>query len=249
MVAGRVALVTGAGSDGGIGYAVALALRAAGARVAVTSTTGRIHDRARALDATGYVADLTDPAAATALVARVESEVGPIEILVNNAGMAQTGKRQKRQMIAGMDDAAWARDLALNATTAFHLTRAVLPGMQARGHGRIVNVASVTGPMVGVAGEAGYMAGKAAMTGLTRATALENAKYGITCNAVLPGWIATASSTARELKAGRASPAGRPGTPDEVAACVVFLATVRAAYVNGAMLVVDGGNSLIETKG
>jgi 3-oxoacyl-[acyl-carrier protein] reductase len=103
--------------------------------------------------------------------------------------------------------------------------------------------------MAGIEGSGGYMAGKAALTGLTRATALENARHGITCNAVLPGWIATESSSAREAKAGRASPTGRSGTPDEVAACVVFLATVRAGYVNGAMLVVDGGNSLIEMKG
>jgi 3-oxoacyl-[acyl-carrier protein] reductase len=249
MVAGRVALVTGAGSDGGIGYAIARALRAAGAQVAVTSTTDRIHDRARTLDAHGYVAELTDAGAAAALVAAVERDLGPIEILVNNAGMIQTGKRSRLQPIDRMTDADWSHHLALNATTAFHMTRAVLPGMQARQHGRIVNVASVTGPLVGTAGTGGYMAGKAAMTALTRATALENAKHGITCNAVLPGWIDTAQATARERKAGRASPAGRPGTPDEVAACVTFLATVRASYVNGAMLVVDGGNSLMEAKG
>lgn len=249
MVAGRVVLVTGAGSAGGIGFACAQAFRTSGARVAVTSTTDRIHDRARALDGIGIVADLTDPAQASALVAEVEERMGPIEILVNNAGMAQTGRRVKRATVADMPDAAWTSHLALNVTTAFHMTRAVLPGMIARGHGRIVNVASVTGPLVGIDGSGGYMAGKAAMTGLTRAVALENARHGITCNAVLPGWIATDTSSAREARAGRASPAGRSGVPDEVAACVVFLATVRAGYVNGATLVVDGGNSLMEMKG
>jgi 3-oxoacyl-[acyl-carrier protein] reductase len=249
MVAGRVALVTGAGSAGGIGFACAQAFRVAGARVAVTSTTARIHERAGELDGIGIVADLTDPAQATALVAEVEARMGPIEILVNNAGMVQTGRRVKRATVAGMPDAAWASHLDLNVTTAFHMSRAVLPGMIARGHGRIVNVSSVTGPMAGIVGSGGYMAGKAALCGLTRAVALENARHGITCNAVLPGWIATESSSAREMRAGRATPTGRSGTPDEVAACVVFLATVRAGYINGAMLVVDGGNSLMETKG
>jgi 3-oxoacyl-[acyl-carrier protein] reductase len=249
MVAGRVALVTGAGSEGGIGLAVARALAAAGARVAITSTTARIHDRARDIGAFAAVADLTDPGAAERLLAEVESALGPLAILVNNAGMVQTGRRVKRATLAGLPDESWASHLALNVTTAFRMTRAALPGMQARGYGRIVNIASVTGPMVGIEGSSGYMAGKAAMTGLTRATALENARYNITCNAVLPGWIATPSSSARELRAGRATPAGRPGSPAEVAACVVFLATQSAAYVNGAMLVVDGGNTLQEMKG
>jgi 3-oxoacyl-[acyl-carrier protein] reductase len=250
MVARRVALVTGAGSPGGIGFAVAQALVAAGARVAVTSTTARIHDRARELGgAFAAVADLTVAGAAERLLGEVEAALGPVEILVNNAGMVQTGRRVKRAPLAGLPDAAWASHLALNATTAFHMTRAVLPGMQARRHGRIVMIASVTGPMVGIEGSSGYMAGKAAMTGLTRAVALENARFNITCNAILPGWIATPSSSKAELRAGRATPAGRPGTPAEVAACALFLATERAGYVNGAMLVVDGGNTLQEMKG
>lgn len=249
MVAGRVALVTGAGSAGGIGFAVAQALAVLGAKVAITSTTGRIHDRARELGVFGAVADLTAAGAADRLLQAVETALGPVEILVNNAGMVQTGRRVKRALLADLPDASWQSHLALNATTAFQMTRACLPGMQARGHGRIVNVASVTGPMVGIAGSSGYMAGKAAMTGLTRAVALEYGRFGITCNAVLPGWIATGSSSKAELRAGRATPAGRAGTPDEVAACVAFLATVRAGYVNGAMLVVDGGNTLQEMKG
>jgi 3-oxoacyl-[acyl-carrier protein] reductase len=249
MVAGRVALVTGAGSEGGIGFAVARALAAAGARVAITSTTARIHERAGELGVFASIADLADPGAAERLLAEVESALGPLAILVNNAGMVQTGRPVKRATLAGLPDESWASHLALNVTTAFRMTRAALPGMQARGYGRIVNIASVTGPMVGIEGSSGYMAGKAAMTGLTRATALENARYNTTCNAVLPGWIATPSSSPKELRAGKATPAGRPGTPGEVAACVVFLATQSAAYVNGAMLVVDGGNTLQEMKG
>ena len=139
--------------------------------------------------------------------------------------------------------------LMLNVTTTFHCIRAALPPMQAGRYGRIVNMASVTGPLVTIDGSSGYATAKAAVTGLTRATALEYARHGITCNAVLPGWIQTGSSSARELRAGRATPATRPGTPAEVAACCLFLASEEASYVNGAMLVVDGANTLVEMKG
>ena len=250
-VAGRIALVTGCGSAGGIGFAVAQALAAAGARVAITSTTDRIQDRLAELGPghMAQVADLTDPAVTAALFARVTETLGAPEILVNNAGMVQTGKSPRRANVADLTDAAWAHHLALNVTTAFHCIRAALPAMQAAGRGRIVNMASVTGPVVTIAGSAGYASGKAAMTGLTRATALEYARHGITCNAVLPGWVATPSSSPREIRAGRASPTGRSGTATEIAACALFLASDEASYVNGAMLVVDGGNTLIEMKG
>jgi 3-oxoacyl-[acyl-carrier protein] reductase len=248
-VKGRVALVTGCGSAGGIGFAVARALIAGGAKVAVTSTTARIHDRQAALGAAfAGVADLTDAAAVAGLFAQVTQTLGPVEILVNNAGMVQTGKPVRRAQVGGLTDAAWAQHLGLNVTTAFHCIRAALPAMVAAGHGRIVNMASVTGPVVTIDGSAGYATGKAALTGLTRATALEYARHGITCNAVLPGWIATESSSPREIRAGKASPAARPGTPDEVAACALFLCSDQAAYVNGAMLVVDGANTLMEMK-
>jgi 3-oxoacyl-[acyl-carrier protein] reductase len=249
-IKGRVALITGCGSEGGIGFAIAQAFVDAGAKVAITATSDRIHTRAAELGGVfAATADLTKPTEVTGLFTAVRAAFGPVDILVNNAGMVQTGLRIKRARIEGLTDEAWASHLALNVTTAFHCIRAVLPAMQAGGYGRIVNIASVTGPLVGIEGSAGYSAGKAAMTGLTRATALENARFGITCNAVLPGWIATPSSSPREIKAGKASPAARPGMPDEVAACALFLASAGAAYVNGTMLVVDGGNSLIEMKG
>jgi 3-oxoacyl-[acyl-carrier protein] reductase len=249
-IKGRVALVTGCGSAGGIGFAIARALVAAGARVAITSTTARIFERQRELGAAfAGVADLTDAVAVAGLFAQVTAALGPVEILVNNAGMVQTGKPLRRAQVGGLSDAAWAQHLGLNVTTAFHCIRAALPAMVAAGHGRIVNMASVTGPVVTIDGSAGYATGKAALTGLTRSVALEYARHGITCNAVLPGWIATESSSAREIRAGKASPAARPGTPDEVAACALFLCSDQAGYVNGAMLVVDGANTLMEMKG
>lgn len=248
-VAGRVALVTGAGSRGGIGFAIARALVAGGARVAVTATSARIHDRGRELSALSRIADLTDPDQVAGLIAAVGAALGPVEILVNNAGMVQTGKAVDDTSVADITDADWAHHLALNLNTTFHCCRAVLPGMIARGYGRIVNIASVTGPLVTFAGTAGYSTAKAGVAGLTRSIALEYGARGVTCNAVLPGWIATESQTAAEAQAGLVTPLRRSGTPDEVAACARFLASEEASYVTGAMLVVDGGNTLQDMKG
>jgi 3-oxoacyl-[acyl-carrier protein] reductase len=245
---GRVALVTGCGSAGGIGFACARALVAAGAKVAITATSDRIFERAQELGVFAAKADLTDVAQVARLFDAVTAALGSVSVLVNNAGMVQTGKSAKRAKVGELTDAGWQHHLALNMTTVFNCTRAALPAMQAAGYGRIVNMASVTGPVVTIDGSAGYAAAKAGVTGLTRATALEYARDGITCNAVLPGWIATESSSAKEVRAGRACPTGRSGTPDEVAACVVFLASEGASYVNGAMLVVDGANTLMEMK-
>ncbi|MCU0903970.1 MAG: SDR family oxidoreductase [Tabrizicola sp.] len=247
-VEGRVAVVTGAGAAGGIGFAIARALVAGGARVMVTATTDRIHDRSRDLGALSHIADLTDPAQVAGLIAEVEAQLGPVEILVNNAGMVQTGKRVKRGHLADWSDRDWAHHMGLNINTTFHCCRAVLPGMAARGYGRIVNISSVTGPVVTIDGSSAYATAKAAITGMTRSIALEYGRQGITCNAVLPGWIATESSSPSERRAGRKTPVGRPGTPDEVAACALFLASEAASYVTGAMLVVDGGNTLQEMK-
>lgn len=245
----RVALVTGAGSAGGIGFAIARALVAGGAKVCVTATTGRIHDRAAELGCMSYTADLTGPAQVVALFAAVEAQLGPVDILVNNAGMVQTGRKVGRGHLADWSDQDWAHHMALNINTTFHCCRAALPGMAARGYGRIVNISSVTGPVVTIDGSSAYATAKAAITGMTRSIALEYGRQGITCNAVLPGWIATESSSPKEVRAGTRTPAGRPGTPDEVAACALFLTSDEASYVTGAMLVVDGGNTLQEHKG
>ncbi len=245
----RTALVTGAGSETGIGFATAAALGRAGFRLAITSTTDRIHERARALTemgcaARGWVADLTVPAE----VERLVQAVGPVDALVNNAGMAVLGNLDAQVPVQAMDLALWNRVLERNLTTAFLVTRACLDGMIARGWGRIVNISSTTGAVAGVARDAAYAAAKAALLGLTRSLCLEVARAGVTVNAVAPGWIATGSQTEDERRAGAASPIGRSGTPAEVAAAIAFLCSEQASYVTGQLLVVDGGNSIIEDK-
>jgi 3-oxoacyl-[acyl-carrier protein] reductase len=251
---GRVAVVSGAGSPTGIGFGAARALGFRGARVAVTSTTSRIHERAAELvheevDAVGFVADLTDWDATQAMIADVLDRFGRIDVLVNNAGMFQTGFDDVGAPFVELAPEGFGRDIALNLTTAFHVTRAVLPQMVERGYGRIVMVSSVTGPIATNPESAGYSAGKAGMDGLMRAVALEAARHGVTCNAVLPGWIASGSQLPEEAIAGRNTPVGRSGTPEEVAAAIVFLASEEASYVTGHALVVDGGNTIQEYKG
>jgi 3-oxoacyl-[acyl-carrier protein] reductase len=253
---GKVALVTGVGSAHGIGFATARLLAQQGARIAITSTTQRIQVRAGELAAEGAdvfasPADLRDCARTHALVEEVLTRYGRLDILVNNAGMTQVGSPTETtsRPLAELSEEQWDYGIAINLKTAFNITKAVLPSMLAAKYGRIVNVSSVTGPIVSNPRETAYSAAKAGMVGLTRSLALEVARRGITVNAVAPGWIETASSTDHEIIAGKNTPIGRPGHPDEVAAAIAFLAAESASYITGQLIIVDGGNSIQEYKG
>ncbi len=250
---GRVALISGAGSPTGIGMAAARALGGLGARVAITSTTERIQERVNELrnggiDAHGFIARLDSEEAVIRLAARLDAASFTPDILINNAGMVSVSDGA---MLTGdilTDVADWQRSLDMSLTSAFLLTRAVIPGMRAKGWGRVVNVSSVSGSVMASRADVAYATAKAGMVGLTRALAVDEADAGITVNAVAPGWIATGSQTDAEAQQGRNVPIGRSGTADEVASAIVWLASPGASYITGQVIVVDGGNSIAEER-
>ncbi len=242
----RTALITGAGSPTGIGIAVARLLGGMGARVVLVSTTDRISERAAELradgvDARGLVADLRDEEQVAGLPCDVD-------VVVNNAGMVSVGTGFEAGRITEMSLATWRAGIERNLDTAFLVSRHTLPGMVQRGWGRIVNVTSVTGAVMAMRDEPAYAAAKAGMLGLTRSMALDFAGAGITVNAVAPGWIATGSQTPDEARQSLVTPIGRAGTPEEVAAAIVWFCTPASAYTTGQCMVVDGGNMLAEER-
>jgi 3-oxoacyl-[acyl-carrier protein] reductase len=241
---GKTALVTGA--SGGIGGAIARALHAQGAAVTLAGTrrgvldelAGRLGERAHV-----RTADLRDPAAPEALVKEAEAAMGGrLDILVNNAGLTRD------TLALRMKDEDWQSVLDVNLTAGFRLIRAALRGMMKRRVGRVVNITSVVGT-TGNPGQANYAASKAGLVGMSKSLAQEIASRGITVNCVAPGFIATAMTDAltgeQRESAAKAIPMGRFGTPEDVAACVVFLASDDAAYVTGQTLHVNGGMAMV----
>ncbi len=250
----RVCLITGAGSETGIGYAAAQTIGLSGAKIAITSTTKRIEQRASTLRSQGietkaYIADLIDRSQVHHLVETILADFGRIDILVNNAGMVQVGHDDSSSEMAEMAFQEWDTSIARNLHTCFNVTRVVLPIMIRQQYGRIINVSSVTGPRVSNPGATSYSAAKAAMIGMSRSLAIEVATKGILVNNVLPGWIATGSQTPEEAIAAQNTPMKRAGSPGEVADLIAYLASDEATYITGQEFIVDGGNCLQEYKG
>ena len=240
---GKTALVTGA--SGGIGRAIATALHRQGATVALSGTRRDALDQlAGGLGERAHVApcNLAFKEEVESLVPHVEEVMGRLDILVANAGIT------KDNLFVQLRDEDWEQVVNVNLTATFRLARAAVRGMMRRRFGRVIGIASVVG-VTGNPGQANYTAAKAGMIGMIKSVAQEYAKRGVTANCIAPGFIATPmtdklNDKQREAILGRV-PAGRLGTPEEIAASVVFLASDEAAYVTGQTLHVNGGMVMI----
>lgn len=242
-LSGKSALVTGA--SGGMGAAIARELHGMGANVALSGTrlqplealANELGDRAAVTPC-----NLWDGEAVAGLIGQVEAALGQCDIVVNNAGVTRDGLAMR------MKDEDWDTVLAVDLTAAFKLSRAALRGMMKRRWGRIVNITSVVGHS-GNPGQANYAAAKAGLAGMTRSLAAEVAARGITVNCVAPGFIATAMTDGLTDKQkdgiNQRIPAGRMGTPDDIAAAVAYLASNEAGYVTGQTLHVNGGMAML----
>lgn len=240
---GKTALVTGA--TGGIGKSIALALKAQGARIALSGTRADVLEALKAEmggDTITLPCNLTDAAAVEKLVPDAEAAMGKLDILINNAGLTRDNLAMR------MRDEEWAAVIEVNLTATFRLSRAALRGMMKRRHGRIIAITSIVGVM-GNAGQANYAASKAGMIGMAKAMAKEVAQRGVTVNCIAPGFIETPMTDVLNEKQREAIlanvPAGRLGTPGDVAAAAVYLASDEAAYVTGQTLHINGGMAMI----
>ena len=244
---GKTALISGCGAAGGIGYAIAKALKNAGANIYITSTTDRIYDRAKELSATGFVADLTQEQACQKIISQITS----LDILINNAGMSSLitplSKDEAADLLS-ITTKAWQQGISRNLDTAFLLSKAALPLLRKSKSGRIIMISSVTGPKMVMSNQPVYAAAKAGLIGLTKSLALDEAKHQITANAILPGWIKTDTQSEHEAKQGVKTPLKRSGTPDEVASLALYLSSPNSAYLTGQAIIVDGGNCIAEER-
>jgi 3-oxoacyl-[acyl-carrier protein] reductase len=242
-MSGKTALVTGATSP--IGSSIARVLHQQGATVAISGTRREVLDQL-ASDLAERVhilpCNLAEAAAADALVSRAEEAMGQLDVLVANAGVTRDN------LLVQLRDEDWEQVIAINLSATFRLSRAAVRGMIRRRFGRIIAITSVVGA-TGNPGQANYVAAKAGITGMIKAIAQEYARRGVTANCVAPGFIVTPmteklNEKQREVILAKI-PAARPGTPDEVAAAVAFLAGVEAAYITGQTLHVNGGMAMI----
>jgi len=252
----RVAVVTGGRQ--GIGAGVSRVLARNGAVVVLTDISPQVEETAKRIAEEGYsaesrVMDVTDPQQVSEAFNEITARHGRVDILVNNAGI------YPRRRLVDMDEEYLQRMFEVNVFGMFRCAKAVLPGMMERRYGKIINVSSVTGPMVGApgGGQTAYGATKAAVIGFTKALALETAQHGINVNTILPGYIQSPSAIG--LRGGDAMdakekmrefgykiPVGRQGTPEDVGNLVLFLASDESSYLTGSEMVIDGGNILQE---
>lgn len=254
---GATALITGAGSATGIGFASAKLLCEMGAAVYLTGASERVLDRAAELVDFGYrvdacTADLSKFDEAQNVVDQATSFLGSLDIVVNNAGMTSVKSPMITAGEAGdatsITTEGWHKSIARNLDSAFFISKAAIPHLRKSVAGRIIMMSSVTGPVMAIRNDVAYGATKAGMVGLTKSLAVDEAKFGITVNAVAPGWIQTASQTVSEGTEGQSTPIGRSAKPEEVASVVGFLASREASYLTGQVIVVDGGNSIAEQR-
>ncbi len=250
-LAGRRYLITGTGSERGIGFAAARALQQLGATVFLTSLSPRVHDRAREMNAYGATADLTNQDEVSALLSMTIEKLGGLDGIVNNAGMTSVIDQGIGEFgsIDTISLEMWQKSFARNVESAFLVTQAALPHLRKEISGRIVMISSTTGTVNATHNDVAYAASKASLVGMVRALAIDEASNGITVNAVAPGWILTQSQTESESLQGLATPMGRSGTPAEVASAIAWLCSPGASYITGQMIVVDGGNSISEERG
>lgn len=236
---GQVAFITG--STRGIGLEIARRLHASGAGVAIVGRTAETAESVAgqfAGAAAGFGCDVADAAQVEAAVAAAEQALGPISILVNNAGLTRDN------ILLRLSEQDWNAVLSANLTGAFHTTKAILKGMMKRRAGRIINIASVVG-LTGNKGQANYAASKAGLIGFTKSVAREYASRNILANCIAPGFIATDMTAAlpteaRDALLGQIA-LGRLGEPKDVSGAVLFLASELGSYITGQVLVVDGG--------
>lgn len=252
MTTNRKVLISGAGSESGIGFAAAKRFSALGYEVFLTSSSDRVLERAREISANGFVADLTDENQVVKLIEQVASKLNGLDVLVNNAGMTSINAPMQTSgesdSVFNLSFEKWKNSISRNLDTTFLLSKFALPLLRMSTTGRIINISSVTGTVMAMKNDAGYAAAKAGMLGLTKALALDEAKFGITVNAVSPGWIATGSQTVDERREGATTPLGRSGLASEVATTICWLADPENGYLTGQNIVVDGGNSIAEER-
>ena len=251
----RTALITGAGNSKGIGFATAKALGLLGYRIGITSTSDRIWDSVKELEisgveAFGYIADLTLEEEADALVNAVIERFNSLDVLVNNAGMTSISNPAEdgEGPLENYTLPSWQLAISRNLDTTMLVSKGAMPFLKKSAAGRVINVASATGPVLVMRDMVAYATAKTALIGFTRAVALDYAHLPLTVNAVAPGWIASSTDSEHEIRQGAAVPMRRRGTSDEVASAIVWLASPGASYITGQCIVLDGGNALPEER-